>query len=117
MGRSSRAGSLDACDELAVVANTADDIDVYGVHVSPDPDLVTYWLADEIDERGWGLRDDTLAGDGRARARRPARLVPARRPRPRDVPDPDGALRAGDTLTEAHAAVVTRSASTPACCR
>jgi LPPG:FO 2-phospho-L-lactate transferase len=32
---------------------------VYGVHVSPDPDLVTYWLADAIDERGWGLRDDT----------------------------------------------------------
>jgi LPPG:FO 2-phospho-L-lactate transferase len=29
------------------------------VHVSPDPDLVTYWLADAIDERGWGLRDDT----------------------------------------------------------
>ena len=29
------------------------------MHVSPDPDLVTYWLADEIDERGWGLRDDT----------------------------------------------------------
>ena len=44
---------------LTVIANTADDIDVYGVHVSPDPDLVTYWLADAIDERGWGLRDDT----------------------------------------------------------
>ena len=42
-----------------MVANTGDDVDVYGVHVSPDPDLVTYWLADEIDERGWGLRDDT----------------------------------------------------------
>jgi LPPG:FO 2-phospho-L-lactate transferase len=45
--------------ELTVVANTADDVEVYGVHVSPDPDLVTYWLADAIDERGWGLRDDT----------------------------------------------------------
>ena len=52
-------GLLDACDDLTVVANTADDIDVYGVHVSPDPDLVTYWLADQIDERGWGLRDDS----------------------------------------------------------
>jgi LPPG:FO 2-phospho-L-lactate transferase len=27
--------------------------------VSPDPDLVTFWLADRIDDRGWGLRDDT----------------------------------------------------------
>ncbi|MFP5388563.1 MAG: 2-phospho-L-lactate transferase CofD family protein, partial [Thermoleophilia bacterium] len=31
------------------------------VHVSPDPDLVTYWLSGEIDEeRGWGLRDDSF---------------------------------------------------------
>ncbi len=46
--------------ELAVIANTADDVEVHGVHVSPDPDLVTYWLAGEIDEeRGWGIRDDT----------------------------------------------------------
>jgi LPPG:FO 2-phospho-L-lactate transferase len=46
-------------DDLVVIANTADDVEVYGVHVSPDPDLVTYWLADTIDERGWGLRGDT----------------------------------------------------------
>ena len=46
-------------DELVVVANTGDDVEAYGVHVSPDPDLVTYWLADEIDERGYGLRGDT----------------------------------------------------------
>ena len=45
--------------DLAVVANTGDDIEALGVHVSPDPDLVTYWLAGEIDEeRGWGIRDD-----------------------------------------------------------
>jgi LPPG:FO 2-phospho-L-lactate transferase len=47
-------------DELVVIANTGDDIEIYGAHVSPDPDLVTYWLADRIDERGWGLRDDTF---------------------------------------------------------
>jgi LPPG:FO 2-phospho-L-lactate transferase len=34
---------------------------MYGGLVSPDPDLVTFWLADLIDERGWGLRDDTFA--------------------------------------------------------
>jgi LPPG:FO 2-phospho-L-lactate transferase len=47
-------------EHLAVIANTADDIEIYGAHVSPDPDLVSFWLADAIDERGWGLRDDTF---------------------------------------------------------
>jgi LPPG:FO 2-phospho-L-lactate transferase len=47
--------------DLTVVANTADDIEVLGVHVSPDPDLITYWLSGEIDaERGWGIKDDTF---------------------------------------------------------
>jgi LPPG:FO 2-phospho-L-lactate transferase len=47
--------------ELAVIANTADDVELLGVHVSPDPDLVTYWLSGEIDaERGWGIRDDSF---------------------------------------------------------
>jgi len=54
-------GMLDvAGDDLAVIANTADDVDVYGARVSPDPDLCTFWLADRIDERGWGLRDDSF---------------------------------------------------------
>jgi LPPG:FO 2-phospho-L-lactate transferase len=45
--------------DLAVIVNTGDDIEALGVHVSPDPDLVTYWLSGEIDEeRGWGLRED-----------------------------------------------------------
>ncbi|HEY3865908.1 MAG TPA: 2-phospho-L-lactate transferase [Solirubrobacteraceae bacterium] len=47
--------------QLAVIANTGDDIEIYGAHVSPDPDLVSFWLADLIDARGWGLRDDTFA--------------------------------------------------------
>ena len=47
--------------ELTVIANTGDDIEALGVHVSPDPDLVTYWLSGEIDEeRGWGIREDTF---------------------------------------------------------
>lgn len=46
-------------DELAVIANTGDDVETLGVHVSPDPDLVTYWLSGEIDEeQGWGIRED-----------------------------------------------------------
>jgi LPPG:FO 2-phospho-L-lactate transferase len=45
---------------LSVIANTADDIEIAGVDVSPDPDLITYWLSGEIDEeRGWGIRGDS----------------------------------------------------------
>jgi LPPG:FO 2-phospho-L-lactate transferase len=47
-------------DRLAVVVNTGDDIAAFGLHVSPDPDLVTYWLAGVIDEeRGYGIAGET----------------------------------------------------------
>lgn len=46
-------------DQLTVIANTGDDVELNGLYVSPDPDLVTYWLNGEIDaERGWGIKDD-----------------------------------------------------------
>jgi LPPG:FO 2-phospho-L-lactate transferase len=55
-------GMLDvAGDDLVVIANTGDDIEIYEAYVAPDPDLCTFWLADRIDDRGWGLRDDTFA--------------------------------------------------------
>jgi LPPG:FO 2-phospho-L-lactate transferase len=47
-------------ERLSVIANTGDDVEIYGAHVSPDPDLVSFWLVDQIDERGWGLREDTF---------------------------------------------------------
>jgi LPPG:FO 2-phospho-L-lactate transferase len=47
-------------EELVVIANTGDDIEIYGAYVSPDPDLITFWLADAIDERGWGFAGDTF---------------------------------------------------------
>jgi LPPG:FO 2-phospho-L-lactate transferase len=50
-----------ACERLVAIVNTGDDIEIYGAHVSPDPDLVSFWLADRIDERGWGLREDSFA--------------------------------------------------------
>jgi LPPG:FO 2-phospho-L-lactate transferase len=55
-------GMLDVVghSHLSVIANTGDDIEIYGAHVSPDPDLIGFWLAGEIDERGWGLRGDTF---------------------------------------------------------
>jgi LPPG:FO 2-phospho-L-lactate transferase len=47
--------------DLSVIANTGDDIEILGVYVSPDPDLLTYWLSGEIDaERGWGIREDSF---------------------------------------------------------
>ena len=50
---------LDA--DLAVIANTADDTEMHGLRVSPDPDLCTYWLAGLIDEeRGWGIKGDSF---------------------------------------------------------
>lgn len=54
--------------ELVVIANTGDDLEAYGAHVSPDPDLVTFWLADQIDERGWGLAGDTFHAMDQLRA-------------------------------------------------
>ncbi|PTL55609.1 2-phospho-L-lactate transferase [Paraconexibacter algicola] len=54
-------GMLDVVgDDLVVVANTADDVELYGAYVSPDPDLCAFWLADRIDARGWGLDGDTF---------------------------------------------------------
>jgi LPPG:FO 2-phospho-L-lactate transferase len=55
-------GLLDEVGEgLTVIANTGDDCEAHRGHVSPDPDLVTFWLADRIDERGWGLAGDSFA--------------------------------------------------------
>ncbi len=45
---------------VTVVANTADDDEFWGLHVSPDLDSIIYTLADASDrERGWGLRNET----------------------------------------------------------
>jgi LPPG:FO 2-phospho-L-lactate transferase len=50
-----------ASDVVAIV-NTGDDHPFYGVHVSPDLDIVTYTLAGRIHpERGYGLADDSFA--------------------------------------------------------
>ncbi len=48
-------------EDLTVIANTGDDVEALGVSVSPDPDLCTYWLSDQIDEeRGWGIKGDSF---------------------------------------------------------
>ena len=54
--------------DLVVIANTGDDVELLGAHVSPDPDLVTFWLADAIDERGWGIEGRHVHGMDQLRA-------------------------------------------------
>jgi LPPG:FO 2-phospho-L-lactate transferase len=55
-------GMLDVvgAEGLVVIANTGDDVEIHGGYVSPDPDLVSFWLADRIDSRGWGLDGDSF---------------------------------------------------------
>lgn len=56
-------------EDVAAVVNVGDDVEVLGLHVSPDLDTVLYTLAGLLDEeRGWGVRDETtnaLASAGR----------------------------------------------------
>lgn len=47
-------------ERIMVIGNTGDDREFYGLHVSPDLDIVIYTLADVVDEaQGWGIRGDT----------------------------------------------------------
>ena len=47
-------------ENLTVIVNTGDDRDFYGLHVSPDIDIVMYTLAGLVDEtHGWGIHNDT----------------------------------------------------------
>jgi LPPG:FO 2-phospho-L-lactate transferase len=47
--------------ELVIIGNTGDDIDLHGLHISPDLDIVTYTLAGvHQPEQGWGIRGDTF---------------------------------------------------------
>jgi LPPG:FO 2-phospho-L-lactate transferase len=46
---------------LTIVVNTADDFELYGLHISPDLDTVMYTLAGIANpETGWGIQGDTF---------------------------------------------------------
>jgi LPPG:FO 2-phospho-L-lactate transferase len=48
-------------EELTVIVNTGDDLEWWGLHVSPDIDSVLYSLADLLSkDRGWGVEDDSF---------------------------------------------------------
>jgi LPPG:FO 2-phospho-L-lactate transferase len=47
--------------ELTVIVNTGDDIQLHGLNISPDLDIVAYSLAGIVDEeKGWGIKGDTF---------------------------------------------------------
>ena len=48
-------------EKLTVIVNTGDDIEFFGLHISPDIDIIMYTLAGIVDEtKGWGIRGDTF---------------------------------------------------------
>jgi LPPG:FO 2-phospho-L-lactate transferase len=55
-------------ESVTIVGNVGDDLEVSGLHVSPDLDTVLYTLTGWIDEeRGWGVREDSDRALSRAR--------------------------------------------------
>ena len=46
---------------LKIIVNTGDDIELFGLKICPDLDIITYTLADVVDkEKGWGFVDETF---------------------------------------------------------
>jgi LPPG:FO 2-phospho-L-lactate transferase len=50
-----------APEEISIIVNTGDDIEMFGLYIAPDLDIVTYTLAGAVNpETGWGLASDTF---------------------------------------------------------
>ncbi len=48
-------------EEFSVISNVGDDYEIYGLHVSPDLDVITYTIAGVVDEeKMWGIKGDTF---------------------------------------------------------
>lgn len=48
-------------EQLSVIVNTGDDIEMFGLYISPDLDIVTYTLAGVVNpDFGWGINSDTF---------------------------------------------------------
>lgn len=46
--------------QVTAIVNTGDDCELHGLHISPDLDTVTYWLAGRNNaELGWGIQGET----------------------------------------------------------
>ena len=105
--------------DLVAVVNTGDDLELYGLSISPDLDTITYTLAGEVNATsGWGCGGASSRDGGARRARR--------RPTWFGLGDRDlathlyrtGRLAEGATLTEVTAELADgASASTSSCSR
>lgn len=48
-------------EKITVIVNTGDDIELFGLHISPDIDIIMYTLAAIVDEtKGWGIKEDSF---------------------------------------------------------
>lgn len=48
-------------ERLVIIVNTGDDIDLFGLKICPDLDIIIYTLANVIDrEKGWGIKEETF---------------------------------------------------------
>ena len=48
-------------ERITIIGNVGDDTEFYGLHVSPDLDIVAYTLAGLVDTaKGWGFRSDSF---------------------------------------------------------
>jgi LPPG:FO 2-phospho-L-lactate transferase len=48
-------------EQLDIIVNVGDDLEMWGLHISPDVDSVLYAVSDRLDwERGWGIRNETF---------------------------------------------------------
>lgn len=48
-------------EQITIISNTGDDIDLHGLWISPDVDIMLYTLAGIVDsKKGWGIRGDTF---------------------------------------------------------
>ena len=71
--------------DLSVVVNTADDFDLWGLHICPDLDTVMYTLAGIANpETGWGIAGESFETLNMLEQLRRGHLVQARRQGPRD---------------------------------
>ncbi len=49
-----------APEDITAIANVGDDLELHGLHVSPDLDTITYTTSGAVStERGWGLEGET----------------------------------------------------------
>ncbi|TFG25861.1 MAG: 2-phospho-L-lactate transferase [Promethearchaeota archaeon] len=48
-------------ERLVIIVNTGDDIDLFGLKICPDLDIITYTLANLVDrDKGWGIEGETF---------------------------------------------------------